>query len=147
MALVALWVGILLLPHGKTPLPAFMTGAELAPDQAGRLKEAPFVKKLGPTSSEYLGTSGVSCEDYLVSGNFDEVQGKAKAELIGGAGWQAFFSVPEGYMPVGKMIPAKVMDALYTRGNEAITIFRKPDGGKVRVRLWHRSPSPLAHLF
>jgi|GEM_PF-4977912 len=146
LLLVGLWVSIMLVPKGQGYRPIFLANAALAPVQESRLRNAPFVKKIGPNSNQSLGTSGVSCNDYLVAGSFDDIQKQAKAELTHSDGWEAFFSAPEN-PPIGKFIPVAKMDALYTRGNEAVTIYRESVEGQVRVRVWHRSSSPLAHLF
>lgn len=141
IALVGLWVGAMfLLPHDRGYLPKFLAGAQDAPQQPGHLNNAPFVKKLGPNWTQNLGTGGVSCHDYLLPGTFDSVYKAASNEFGKGTSWESFYTSPEN-PPIGKMTPVTAMDALFTRKNDAVSIYRVPVDGKVRVRVWHRSPS------
>jgi len=139
LALVGIWCAVVFLPHPPSYTPKFLAGAQDAPNQSERLQNAPFVKKLGPNSSQNLGTAGVTFHDYLTTASFDATYKKAQDEFKG-QGWESFFSFSVIAAP-GKFMPASKADALFTRGDDAVTIYRALVDGKTRVRVWHRGPS------
>lgn len=144
--LIGLWIGLtLFLPRNPDFKPKFLANAVDAPRDDKPLRDAPFDRKTGPNQTTNLGTVGVSYRDYLTPGPYQAIEKAAKAEFGPGTGWGMFYALADESIdenaPAGKMIPVGRMNALFKHGNDAVTIYRFPVEGKVKVRVWHRSPS------
>jgi hypothetical protein len=92
-----------------------------------------------------LSSDGVQWKDYLVEGTFKSIESIVKAELTQKVGWEYLYSAPPNLHK--NTVTASEMNALFVRGEQAVTVLRTPYDHKVRVRVRSRTPTLFSKLF
>jgi hypothetical protein len=120
--------------------PAFLKGAERradSPQEPG----SPF-HRTGSHGEQIEITAGLRHEDYLLPGEFDQIERQAKLELKGSDGWQPLYALDPAVVTQGRSsFSVKEMDAMFVRGGQAVTVYRYPEGKMIRVRVWRLEPT------
>jgi hypothetical protein len=136
---------VLSRPHRDLWKPLCLSGAAICPVQDEKLEAAPFRRLISPKRYQSLGKEGVQWQDYLVEGDFKSVESLVGGELAQKAGWEYLYTAP--WNPHKNSALAGEMNALFIRGEQAVTVFRAPFDKKVRVRVWSRTPTLFSKLF
>jgi hypothetical protein len=138
-------VGVWLTSSGSAAWkPSFLAKALEVEGEANTIESGPFRQRIGVNSFQSLGPKGVTFQDYLLEGSFDSVEDFAKKELPPAQGWEQLYTTPTNAPGSFK---ANEMNALFLFRNRAVTVFRQPQGGKVRVRVWTRTPPIFGNWF